>query len=204
MQDGQLDAVSGPQPGCGASRTGEDRHRPGGRAQVRRCPRPARAVEGPRLRSRAGTGAAVGAAPSCPRTMHGRLPRGRGIVWPWHAVGRGRACGVRSAPRWPRARMTSAGVRDPIDGARSVSLGSERGVPCAVSPSVCHHLTSGRRHDRGKMRLTLSWPACGGRRGPSGRGGPATRAVPDRRPEHPRHAVGQRDGDGLDGVSLNA
>ena len=38
----------------------------------------------------------------------------------------------------------------------------------------------------------------------SGRGGPVALARPDERPDHPRHAIGQRDGDHLYGLSLRA
>ena len=68
------------------------------------------------------------------------------------------------------------------------------GDPIAVSPSVCHHLTSCRRHASGVTRLTVSLPAVL----PvvsSGRCGPVTLARSDQRPDGPRHAVRQGDGD---------
>ena len=66
------------------------------------------------------------------------------------------------------------------------ALRSELGVPIAVSPSVRHHLTS---------RLTVSVPAANGRRVLSCRVDPVALAGPDKRPDDPRHPVGERDRD---------
>ena len=100
--------------------------------------------------------------------MYGRLPRGKGFVRVWNLVGRGHVYGVCVAAFvLPRALMKSAGARVQINGTHSKVLGFELGVPIAVSPSVCHHLT---------LRLTVSSPAGSGRRVLSGRGGPVALA----------------------------
>ena len=88
------------------------------------------------------------------RTVYGRLPLGKGVVrfGIWSVAAMYTASDLQHGGL--RALMKSAGDRVPINGTRCMSLRSEQGVPSAVSPSVCHHLT---------LRLTVSWPAGGGR-----------------------------------------
>ena len=110
------------------------------------------------------------------------------------AVGRSRPCIRRLICSTVAARPDEVRRRSGPNQWRALGCAPVRtGVPIAVSPSVRHHLTS---------RLTVSVPAANGRRVLSCRVGPVALAGPDKRPDDPRHPVGERDRDDLHGLFL--